>query len=306
MCSTGDFSIAEIGTDRYELLEEFDNIADTSGVNTPGHMNYNPFGDVFVDDAVQTPAKEKKQPSMAEQKQIAAAAFEATYKLLHEAALASKLGITIQDVRLLQTIYQYNEETGKLKPFGPGNIFGEFYKVLLSENAKATGPIAFWEAFIVVDVDVEKELGDRKKTVGEFQKILDSAGKGDLGVYYAQSMSSYRSSYSQEEITNLKKTELGQELIDYANGGIAKSIQDLLGEKFYNFIKDSRPIGAMQGSKTAGVEVHVLTYYSPEYKTLINVSIQVGATGTLKRLHTSLISGVELSEAAGIYIELKR
>jgi hypothetical protein len=49
---TGDFSIAENGTDRYALLQQFDNIANTSGVNTPGHMNYNPFGLAFVDPAV--------------------------------------------------------------------------------------------------------------------------------------------------------------------------------------------------------------------------------------------------------------
>ena len=48
---TGDFSESETGTDRYGLLQQFDNIAQTSGTSTPGHMNYNPFGDAFVDDA---------------------------------------------------------------------------------------------------------------------------------------------------------------------------------------------------------------------------------------------------------------
>lgn len=30
-------------------MQQFDNIAQTSGTSTPGHMNYNPFGDAFVD-----------------------------------------------------------------------------------------------------------------------------------------------------------------------------------------------------------------------------------------------------------------
>lgn len=47
---TGDFSISETGMDRFGLLVQFDNIANTDGVVTPGHMNYNQFGVAFVDD----------------------------------------------------------------------------------------------------------------------------------------------------------------------------------------------------------------------------------------------------------------
>jgi hypothetical protein len=46
---TGNISSNETGTDRYELLQEFVNIADTNGVTTPGHMEYSLFGIAFVD-----------------------------------------------------------------------------------------------------------------------------------------------------------------------------------------------------------------------------------------------------------------
>ncbi len=48
---TGDFSQTETGTDRYGQLEEWTNAAQRNGVSTPGHLNYSPFGEAYVDDA---------------------------------------------------------------------------------------------------------------------------------------------------------------------------------------------------------------------------------------------------------------
>ena len=46
---SGDFSQTETGTTRYDLLEGFNNVADTSGSSTPGHLNFVPYGVAFVD-----------------------------------------------------------------------------------------------------------------------------------------------------------------------------------------------------------------------------------------------------------------
>ena len=46
---SGDFSQTETGTTRYDLLEGFNNVADTNGNSTPGHLNFVPYGVAFVD-----------------------------------------------------------------------------------------------------------------------------------------------------------------------------------------------------------------------------------------------------------------
>jgi len=52
---TGDFSESETGADRYGLLQQWANVASTNGVSTPGHLNFSPFGEAYVDDAPQLP-----------------------------------------------------------------------------------------------------------------------------------------------------------------------------------------------------------------------------------------------------------
>ena len=42
---SGDFSESETGSDRYALLEHFNNVANTGGGNTPGNMNFLPVGE---------------------------------------------------------------------------------------------------------------------------------------------------------------------------------------------------------------------------------------------------------------------
>jgi hypothetical protein len=44
-----EFSQAETGTNRYSLLEHFTNVSNTGNGNTPGNMNFSPFGQPFVD-----------------------------------------------------------------------------------------------------------------------------------------------------------------------------------------------------------------------------------------------------------------
>jgi hypothetical protein len=45
----GALSASETGTDRYGLLQQFNNVANTGSGNTPGNMDYFPFGQPFVD-----------------------------------------------------------------------------------------------------------------------------------------------------------------------------------------------------------------------------------------------------------------
>ena len=52
---SGVLSQSETGSDRYSLLETFNNVANTSSGSTPGNMNFSTFGQPFVDpDAIQT------------------------------------------------------------------------------------------------------------------------------------------------------------------------------------------------------------------------------------------------------------
>jgi hypothetical protein len=56
---SGDFSETLTGADRYSLLNlggGFKNVADTSGTATPGHLNFSPFGEAYVDDLAEPPA----------------------------------------------------------------------------------------------------------------------------------------------------------------------------------------------------------------------------------------------------------
>lgn len=46
---SGVFTLSETGTSRYDLLEDFYDISNTQGGQTPGHMNVYPFGQTFVD-----------------------------------------------------------------------------------------------------------------------------------------------------------------------------------------------------------------------------------------------------------------
>ncbi len=46
---SGNFSQSEIGTDRYGLLEQFANLANTNGSAAPGHLDFHPFGLAYVD-----------------------------------------------------------------------------------------------------------------------------------------------------------------------------------------------------------------------------------------------------------------
>jgi YwqJ-like deaminase len=46
---SGDLRQSETGQDRYALLECFNNVSNTGNGNSPGNMNYSPFGDPFVD-----------------------------------------------------------------------------------------------------------------------------------------------------------------------------------------------------------------------------------------------------------------
>jgi hypothetical protein len=53
---SGEFSETLTGYDRYSLLTPygggFKNVADTSGTATPGHLNFSPFGEAYVDDLI--------------------------------------------------------------------------------------------------------------------------------------------------------------------------------------------------------------------------------------------------------------
>ncbi len=46
---SGTFSQTETGSDRYGLLENFNDVSNTGGGNTPGNMNFYPVGQTFVD-----------------------------------------------------------------------------------------------------------------------------------------------------------------------------------------------------------------------------------------------------------------
>jgi hypothetical protein len=46
---SGTFASTETGTDRYGLLEAFKDVSNTQNGQTPGHMNFYPFGQAFVD-----------------------------------------------------------------------------------------------------------------------------------------------------------------------------------------------------------------------------------------------------------------
>src|SRR5262245_13053724 len=46
---SGVFTLSQTGTDRYDLLEDFYDISNTSSDRQPGHMNVYSFGQTFVD-----------------------------------------------------------------------------------------------------------------------------------------------------------------------------------------------------------------------------------------------------------------
>jgi hypothetical protein len=46
---SGTFTLTKTGTDRYDLLEAFKDVSNTQTGQTPGHMNFYPFGQPFVD-----------------------------------------------------------------------------------------------------------------------------------------------------------------------------------------------------------------------------------------------------------------
>jgi len=46
---SGVFDLIQTGTDRYDLLEDFYDISNTQPDRSPGHMNWYPFGQTFVD-----------------------------------------------------------------------------------------------------------------------------------------------------------------------------------------------------------------------------------------------------------------
>ena len=46
---SGNFSQTQTGTTRYDVLQGFNNVADTNGSSTPGHLNFVPYGVAFVD-----------------------------------------------------------------------------------------------------------------------------------------------------------------------------------------------------------------------------------------------------------------
>jgi hypothetical protein len=73
---SGNLSQTETGSERYSLLEKFNNAANTGGGNTPGNMNFLPFGQPFVDpDPAQHPRIVNANPLAA---QVAAGADPAT------------------------------------------------------------------------------------------------------------------------------------------------------------------------------------------------------------------------------------
>src|SRR5262249_52527431 len=45
----GSLSQTETGSDRYSLLQSFDNVANTAGAGTPGHLDFSPAGLPFTD-----------------------------------------------------------------------------------------------------------------------------------------------------------------------------------------------------------------------------------------------------------------
>ena len=45
----GSVSQSETGEDRFSLLQQFNNVADTSSGSGPGHLDFHPFGAAFVD-----------------------------------------------------------------------------------------------------------------------------------------------------------------------------------------------------------------------------------------------------------------
>jgi hypothetical protein len=45
----GVFDLNQTGTTRYDLLEDFFDISNTTGAQSPGHMNIYPFAQTFVD-----------------------------------------------------------------------------------------------------------------------------------------------------------------------------------------------------------------------------------------------------------------
>ena len=46
---SGAFTQSQTGTDRYGLLEHFNNVSNTGSGNTPGNMNFSPVGEPFED-----------------------------------------------------------------------------------------------------------------------------------------------------------------------------------------------------------------------------------------------------------------
>ena len=47
--ASGELSESETGSDRYGLLQAFNNVANAGASSTPGNMNYSPYGQPFVD-----------------------------------------------------------------------------------------------------------------------------------------------------------------------------------------------------------------------------------------------------------------
>jgi hypothetical protein len=144
---TGDFSISETGTDRYGLLQEFDNIAQTSGTSAPGHMNYSPFGDVFVDDkpTIRTQLFESTQPYFEpEELEKIIELLQATKEGRRALAMIEKYGIRVWLVGSIE-IYEKSatDDTYKLTGTAYGvTSYGDYTKdvadVSISMSTKMT------------------------------------------------------------------------------------------------------------------------------------------------------------------------
>ena len=300
---TGDFSLAETGTDRYGLLQQFDNIAQTSGTSTPGHMNYNPFGDAFVDDAA--PPEKNVIPVDALEK-IADLSRQLSHLILQEAIIADKLNISMEDVRWLKIAYNFNPNNSR-KPVGPSDVLLPYIRAMLSDKAKKVLGTEFLLASREAEVEAKKQPDPKQTADGQFKKLLDNAANGSVGLEFKQSTDCLQIP-RHDEIDTLEKTELGKRILEESfDAGIMKSIKELTGETLFNIIANTTPIGTMQGSsKAKGLDVHVLTYYNSDYNILINVAVQVGGNTEVKRIHTSLLSGVEVESQIGVTLTLQR
>jgi hypothetical protein len=75
---SGTFTLTKTGTARYDLLEHFKDVSNTLGGQTPGHMNFYPFGQAFVDPSIGTVAALTQMGGQLAAGQAAAAAAGGT------------------------------------------------------------------------------------------------------------------------------------------------------------------------------------------------------------------------------------